>query len=329
MVIPIRFRSKNEGGVIAIPFSTDAVSLDLQRRAMLKLAALAIGLAGNASTASAVAPVWVSTEMPTPAPTKQGMVDVGGTKLWYWDTGGNGPPVIFMHSGSQSGAGWGYQQPVFAAAGFRAIGYSRRGYYRSDAGNPEDPGAAFEDLNRLIEHLKLKKVHLVAIAQGAFFALDFALVYPQKLLSLTIVSSYMGISDSEKDYLDANHRLRPKEFNALPLELKELHPSYRVGHPEGMAAWIKLSKEASTGPRINSRRPYDLTWKLLESIRTPTLLMTGDGDLYTPPALLRMQASHMPHAETVIVPEAGHCANWEQPDLFNQTVLAFVRQHST
>ena len=64
--------------------------------------------------------------------------------------------------------------------------------------------------------------------------------------------------------------------------------------------------------------------KGLESIKQPTLLMTGDGDLYLPPSLLRMQASHMPQAEVVIIPEAGHNANWEQPEIFNKTVLAFI-----
>ena len=70
-----------------------------------------------------------------------------------------------------------------------------------------------------------------------------------------------------------------------------------------------------------------LTWAKLESIKQPTLLMTGDGDLYLPPSLLRMQASHMPQAEVVILPEAGHNANWEQPEIFNKTVLAFIAKH--
>jgi pimeloyl-ACP methyl ester carboxylesterase len=87
----------------------------------------------------------------------------------------------------------------FCSRGFRAIGYSRRGYFRSESGNPEEPGLASEDLNRLIEHLKLDKVHIVAMAHGAFFTLDFALTHAQKLRSLTITSSILGIADSETD----------------------------------------------------------------------------------------------------------------------------------
>ncbi len=277
--------------------------------------------------ATAPAPVWVPAEMPPPAAAFEGWADLPGARLWYWDTGGQGQPVIFMHAGSQSAAGWGYQQPVFAAAGYRAIGYSRRGYFKSDAGNPADPGFAAEDLNHLIDYLELDKVHLVAIAHGGFFALDFALAHPEKVRTLSIVSSLMGIAESEQDYREANARLRPAYFNALPNEFKELHPSYRAGNPAGLDAWMKLEHAAIPGARIVPKRVHTLTWGRLESIRHPTLLMTGDGDLYTPPALLRMQATHMPHAEVAIVTEAGHCANWEQPEAFNRTVLGFLARH--
>lgn len=167
----------------------------------------------------------------------------------------------------------------------------------------------------------------MAIAQGAFFALDFALSYPQKVRSLTITSSFLGIDAAETDYAEANARLRPVEFDALPAEFKELHPSYRAGNPAGVREWLRLHKEAIPAVRINPGRTSRLTWARLESIAAPTLLMTGDGDLYTPPALLRMQSLHMRHAEVTVIAEAGHCANWEQPEAFNRRVLAFLRKH--
>lgn len=278
---------------------------------------------------SARGPVWTPAALPRQAPFLEGWASVpGGVRLWYWDTGGSGQAVIFLHAGTQSGAGWGYQQPVFAAAGYRVIGYSRRGYYRSDAGNPADPGFGSEDLDHLMRHLGLSSAHLIAFAHGGYFALDYALVYPQKVRSLTIVSSLMGIDPSEKDYLEANQRLRGKYFEALPNEFKELHPSYRAGNPAGLAAWLKLEHDAIPGVRIGPKRVHKLTWAALESIRNPTMLMTGDGDLYTPPALLRMQALHMPHAEVRVVADAAHCANWEQPDVFNSYALAFLRRHN-
>jgi pimeloyl-ACP methyl ester carboxylesterase len=174
----------------------------------------------------------------------------------------------------------------------------------------------------LIQHLKLNKVDLVAAAQGGFFALDYVLDYPDKVRSLAVVSSLMGIT--EADYVAVNTRLRPKFFATLPHDFQELSPSYRAGNPEGLAAWNALDKQAIPGKRITPRRKQPLTWARLESIKHPTLLMTGDSDLYTPPSLLRMQAQRMPHAEVHIVREAGHSPYWEQPVIFNQILLAFL-----
>ena len=297
----------------------------LNRRAWLLGAMAAPAMSG---AAAAPAPVWTPAPMPAQAPAAEGMADVGNCRLWYWDTGGAGEPVVFLHAGSQSGAGWGYQQPVFAQAGHRAIGYSRRGCWRSEAGDPSDPGMAAEDLRRLLDDRGIARVHVVAIALGAFYALDFALLHPTRLRTLTIASSYLGIDASETAYAEANARLRPPAFDALPVEVKELHPSYRAGNPSGVEAWVALARQARTGRPVVPRRPYPMTWSRVESIRHPILLLTGDGDLYTPPALLRMQAQHMRHAEVVVVPEAGHCANWEQPEVFNRTVLDFLRRHA-
>ena len=70
-----------------------------------------------------------------------------------------------------------------------------------------------------------------------------------------------------------------------------------------------------------------LTFSSLEGIKLPTLLLTGDADLYAPPAVLRLFAARIKNSESVIVPEAGHSAYWEQPEIFNRTVLSFIRKH--
>ena len=267
--------------------------------------------------------IWIPVPIPPQAPAREGMVDVGGgVRLWYWDTGGSGHPVILLHAGTQSAAGWVYQQPVLAGAGYRAIGYSRRGYYRSDAGDAADPGIATDDLHQVIRHLALDTVDLVGAAQGAFFAVDYALAWPGNVRSLAIVSSYLGITDA--DYAAVNARLRPKFFATLPHDFQELSPSYRAGNPAGLAAWNELTRQAIPGKRLVPKLKQPLTWAKLESVRQPTLLLTGDSDLYTPPSLLRMQAQHMPHADVRIVREAGHSPYWEQPAVFNEILLAFL-----
>jgi pimeloyl-ACP methyl ester carboxylesterase len=268
------------------------------------------------------APMWVPVPIPAQAPVREGWVDVPGARLWYWDTGGAGHPVLLLHAGTHSAAGWVYQQPAFAGAGYRVIAYSRRGYFRSQATPSGEAGTVADDLHGLVQHLNLRTVDLVAAAQGGFVALDFALAFPEHVRSLAVISSYMGITDA--DYAQVNARLRPPFFASLPHDFQELSPSYRAGNPAGHAAWIALEKQALQGPRINPVMKQKLSWAKLESIRHPALLMTGDSDLYTPPSLLRMQAQHMPHAEVHIVREAGHSPYWEQPLVFNDILLAFL-----
>ena len=72
----------------------------------------------------------------------------------------------------------------------------------------------------------------------------------------------------------------------------------------------------------------EVTWAKLETLQVPTLLLTGDADLYTPPSVLRMFATHMRHAELTVIPETGHSSYWEKPEVFNRTVLAFIARHA-
>ena len=58
-----------------------------------------------------------------------------------------------------------------------------------------------------------------------------------------------------------------------------------------------------------------------------SLLMTGDADMYAPPPIMRMFAARVKGSKAVVIPEAGHSAYWEQPEIFNRTVLEFIGRH--
>ena len=77
------------------------------------------------------------------------------------------------------------------------------------------------------------------------------------------------------------------------------------------------------------RRTDQINFTSLGRIRVPTLVIGGDADLGAPPPMLRMYAARIPGAELKIVPEAGHSLYWEQPELFNRTLLDFFGRHST
>lgn len=263
--------------------------------------------------------------IPVQVPAKEGMAELPGACLWYWDTGGDGMPVVFLHPASGSALIWLYQQSVFAKAGYRVIAYSRRNYYNSDPAPERNPGIASEDLHNLVEFLGLEKFHAVSSAAGGSVAADYAFSHPERLLSLTVSSNNLAAANG---YIaEAAARIRPKEWESLPRWFWELGPSYRAANPESVDKWIELSRKSATGRGARQRLANVVTPEKLETLKVPTLLMTGAGDLATPPSITRMIARHVPDNEVAIVGECGHSPYWERPEVFNRTVLDFIGRH--
>ncbi len=263
--------------------------------------------------------------VPAQAPAKEGIAELPGTRLFYWDTGGNGPPVVLLHPATGSALMWVYQQPVFAAAGYRVVGYSRRCYYKSDPALKDNPGVAADDLHNLVAFLGIGKFHAVSSAAGGSIAADYALSHPDKLLSLVISSNSAAVATG--DIARISTSLQPPGFTQMPPDFREIGPSYRAANPEGVRQWLELEHKALDGELIRQRPGNVITAEKLNTIKTPTLLMTGDADLSTPPSLLRMVAAQIPGSEVVIVPDTGHAIYWERPDVFNRAVLDFIGKH--
>jgi pimeloyl-ACP methyl ester carboxylesterase len=256
---------------------------------------------------------------------KETYAELPGVRLWYKDTGGSGSAVVFLHSNTGSSQNWDNQIPVFTRAGYRFIAYDRRGWGRSIAETGAQPGTAADDLRNLIKHLGIDRFHLVATAGGGFVALDYALSFPEQLRSLVVANSIGGMQDD--DYVALGRQLRPPQFDALPPELRELGPSYRAANPEGTRRWIeleKMSRQTGAAPQPFRNR---MTFSMLDSIKLPTLFITGDADLYAPPPLIPLFTAHIKNSETVIISEAGHSGYWEKPEVFNRAVLDFIRKH--
>ena len=236
------------------------------------------------------------------------MYELPDRGLRYQDSGaelsGQGLPVVFLHAGSGSTVMWEHQLPAFTAIGYRFIAYDRRA-----------DGVPVEDLEALAEYIGLERFHLVGTAAGGIVAVDYALSHPQRLRSLVVANSIVGVQD--EDYVAMSRRLRPlPEFNALPAEVRELGPSYRAANPEGAKRWSELAQHVASLPTRNK-----ITFAALETITTPTLLLTGDADLYTPPSVLRLLAAHFANCESAVIPECGHFSPEEQPELLADRLL--------
>jgi pimeloyl-ACP methyl ester carboxylesterase len=288
---------------------------------LLRAGALALTLAAGV-TAGAGA------QLPAPGEPQGAFASLPGRRLWYADSGGSGTPVVLMHAASGSSLMWERQIPALRAAGYRCIAYDRIGWGRSELEAGADPGSATDDLQALLALLRVDRFHLVGTAAGAIVAIDYALSFPDRLRSLTASNTIGGVQDA--DYLALSRRLRPSpQFEALPVEVRELGPSYRAANPDDTARWVALSQQSRNArPLPAPQTPrHRVTWERLESIRAPVLLITGGADLYAPPPVLRLFAARVKGAETLVAPEAGHSVYWEETDLFNRTLLAFLARY--
>ena len=225
---------------------------------------------------------------------------------------GSGIPVVFLHAASGHSAMWEHQFPAFTAAGYRCIAFDRTA-----------DGFAADQVAEVAARLKLERFHLVGTAAGAIIAIDYALSHAARLRSLVAANTIVGAQDA--DYLEISRRLRPSpQFEKMPADFRELGPSYRAADAAGTRRWNEL---AQAKPRVSYTMRNRITYAALETIRRPTLLLTGDADLYMPPAVLRLFAARIRGCQSVVIPECGHSAYWEQPESFNRAVLQFLKKH--
>lgn len=277
----------------------------------------------HAQTATSDAPAAI---LPPPLVLSgEGMAVLPDTRLWFWDTGGPGAAIVLLHPASGSGLIWGYQQQAFARAGYRVIGYSRRGYYNSQPVERARAGIGSEDLRLLIDRIGVGKFHLVASAAGGSIASDFAFSHADRLLTLTVSSNQFGVIDGA--IFAAAMQIRPKMWDEMPVEFRELGPSYRAANPDGTRLWVELERKSQVGDGSPQRRANRITEERLGELKVPTLVICGAADLATPPSIARMIAARIPNSELVVASESGHSVYWEQPELFNRTVLDFVGRH--
>jgi pimeloyl-ACP methyl ester carboxylesterase len=253
-------------------------------------------------------------------------VDLPNVKLWVTDSGGTGDPVILMHANTGTTENWEKQTPALVQAGYRVIAFDRPGWGKSVVHPGMSLISVAEDLDALADHLKLGKFHLLGVAGGGYVALDYAAWRPERLRSLVVAASGLGlVGDDEAEAF--RKRAAIPGFSQLPAEVREMSPSYRGMDPQGVARWKAIEQRAMQAGAVVPPLRTPNTDQKIAAITTPILVIAGDVDLTTPSAAVRLWAKHLRTYDWALIPEAGHSVAWEQPEAFNQAVLAFLRKH--
>jgi 3-oxoadipate enol-lactonase len=252
-----------------------------------------------------------------------------------YDIAGQGPLVVFLHGIGGHRRNWAAQLAHFSRR-CCALAWDARGYGDSDdSPQPLTFGDFAEDLRRLLDHLGVARAHLVGLSMGGMIAQDFAARYPQRVATLALVDTSAGLGAASaavrEEFLA--RRLRPLEQGLTPADIAPAVVEVLVARnaPEAVRAMMRASMAALRVESYKQALQAIVTTDfraVLPRISVPTLVIVGEEDAVTPPAEAEFLAEHIPGAELVTIPGAGHLTNLEAPETFNTILEAFLDRHA-
>jgi pimeloyl-ACP methyl ester carboxylesterase len=258
-------------------------------------------------------------------------------KLYYEEVG-RGIPVVFVHEFAGDLRSYEMQMRYFGQR-YRCIAFNERGYPPSDVPASDEAYSqerARDDIRAVLDGLKIDKAHIVGLSMGGFAALHFGFTYPDRARSLVIAGCGYGAAPDKRAQFAAEAEAAAKGFEqdgmAKAAEAYALGPTrvqFQNKDPRGWREFAdQLAKHSTEGSArtlrgVQARRPslFDLIEKM-KTITAPTLIMTGDEDWpCLEPGLLMKRT--IPSAALVVMPNAGHAINLEDPAAFNQHIADF------
>lgn len=258
---------------------------------------------------------------------------INKTNIGYEDHG-IGQPILFLHAFPLNRSMWsGELLTLLAEERYRLVALDWPGFGESDiTGDTSTMEQFADDVAGLMDLLGMQDAILCGLSMGGYAAFAFLRKYPQRLKGLILADTRPGADTAEGRANRENvARLALSEGTGAIADLqlpKLISENTRQYHPE-VEARIRQMINAATpqGIAAASRgmaQRADST-DLLPAIICPTLVLVGEHDVLTPPDVARDYASNIPNAQFVVIPDAGHLSNLEQPEAFVQALSGFLR----
>ena len=251
----------------------------------------------------------------------------GGFRLYYEDTGGPGPTVLFLHGAGGNHLSWWQQVPVFAEE-YRCITLDQRGFGRSSEVSEQGPSALATDALALLDHLGVARAALVTQSMGGWAAAGAALRASDRFWAIVMANTVGNLTHPEIA------ALRQRLVAASPprppvLWHAALGPTFRKTEPVKSFLYASIAGLNAPLPPAFREAMQRLTTPVerYAAASVPTLFLTSDEDGLIWPELSEKVHSHVPGSEFVRVPGAGHSTYFERPDVWNREVGAFLKAH--
>jgi 3-oxoadipate enol-lactonase len=258
---------------------------------------------------------------------------LNGTELYYEDSSGEGPTILFCH-----GLLWDVSMfaPQIAAlkSRYRCVAYDHRGQGRSAESDRRaiDMDTLFADAVALIEALDLQPVHVCGLSMGGFVAMRLAARRPDLVRSLLLLDTS---ADPEPPQSAFRYRLLngfTRCFGAGFLgdaTMPFMFGRSTVTDPARGAefhAWRRhlRSNRPSLWRAVNGVIERKSVYHELSRITAPTLVVVGEEDTVTVPAKAERIVAAIAGARLVRIPHAGHITTLEQPQAVTQAICSFL-----
>lgn len=247
--------------------------------------------------------------------------------IWY-ESVGDGPPLVFAHGAGGNTLVWWQQVPHFARR-HRVITFDHRGFGRSSCAAGHEQARHFaDDLAAVLDAAGVGRCVLVCQSMGGWTGLQFALSHPERVAALVLSGTPAGIatpavwqalaaiaassaSQLTEPIWDQPHPALAADLFARDPARAFLYGQLAALNPAGGLARIALHEVMT--------EPVQLAgWTI------PTLLLGGAHDRLFAPEVLREVAAAIPGSQFVEIPVAGHSPYFETPEAFNDAVQGFL-----
>ncbi len=259
--------------------------------------------------------------------------DSAGVRIHYMMRG-EGEPVLLIHGFTSSGV-MNWQRPgIFdrLAENYRVIAIDNRGHGKSD--KPHDAAQyglqMVEDQVRLLDHLHIRRAHVVGYSMGGFITLRLVVDHPDRLLSATVGGA--GWEDPKSDRLAFLNELA----DSLAAR-KGIGPLLKYLTPEGAPPLSEQQIKLANGVVMATNDPLALSGVIrglkglsiprqkLAATKVPMMAIVGDRDPMKKG--VDALAEIVPSARIVVVPGANHMTTVRNPK-FVESLTSFLAEHS-
>jgi 3-oxoadipate enol-lactonase len=214
---------------------------------------------------------------------------------------------------------------------YRILAYDTRGHGSSEA----TKGAytlelLADDLFHLLKELNVKNAHYCGLSMGGMIGQTFALKYPGLFRTLTLADTTSRYPEAAAPlWADRVKTAEAKGMEPLvqPTLERWFTEPFRKANPGPVEAIGKLIRSTPVAGYVGCCQaiPKINVTARLKEIKTPILVIVGEQDPGTPVAMAREIHENAPGSKLVVLPQAAHLANLEQPEGFARALAEFIK----